>query len=436
MRIAKSTFVDPDQNTWYGALAVAVSFFVFAYSSQFGQLPILVFYALWLPLVLVDYRRVLGSYSRYYWILGFAVLACLSVFWSRASGVTARASVQYLTHVMCALIAARTMSARTLSLGALVGTGLVLLYSFAFGHYRLDPLDQTYGFVGVFASKNQLGFFASLGTVFAYAALAILPERWPVRILAASVGALSLYALFICHSATSVISTLATLATLFGVSVLLRFSPGNRKPLLFLVAMAIPLVVIVALSVGAIDAVLGVFGKSTTLTGRTYLWQQGLEAAKAAPLLGIGYQAYWVIGFSDAERLWAEFFIGSRMGFHFHNTYIEALVELGLAGMLLLIVVMAVTIGGHLRRLLVERSDVTSQLMFGLGVLLLIRSFVEIDVMHPYHVGSFLLYYAAGLIAMRQPASRPARRQFRPAIRRPIMAAQQGAQAFGRVRPR
>ncbi len=80
-------------------------------------------------------------------------------------------------------------------------------------------------------------------------------------------------------------------------------------------------------------------GKDSTLTGRTYLWQQGIEAAKASPLVGVGYQAYWVQGFSEAERLWEEFYIGSRAGFHFHNTFIEAVVETGLIGLILLTMV-------------------------------------------------------------------------------------------------
>ena len=40
--------------------------------------------------------------------------------------------------------------------------------------------------------------------------------------------------------------------------------------------------------------------------------------------------------------------------------------------------------------------------MLGIGVMLLVRSFVEVDVLHPYVVGSFLLYYSAGLLATSQ----------------------------------
>jgi exopolysaccharide production protein ExoQ len=42
--------------------------------------------------------------------------------------------------------------------------------------------------------------------------------------------------------------------------------------------------------------------------------------------------------------------------------------------------------------------------MLGIAVMLLIRSFVEIDVLQPYVVGSFLLYYAAGRLAAPQGA--------------------------------
>lgn len=138
MKIAKALLVSPEHNFWYGLAAVALSVFVFAYSTHFGQVSVLAYYACWLPLVLVDPRQALGDYRRFSWVVAFAVFACLSVFWSAAPSVTARASVQFLSHVVCALIAARTVSVRTLSLGAVVGICAVLLYSFAFGQYNYD----------------------------------------------------------------------------------------------------------------------------------------------------------------------------------------------------------------------------------------------------------------------------------------------------------
>lgn len=405
MKIAKSILVNPTANGAYGTFAVAVSFFVFAYSELFGKVSILLYYALWLPLILVDYKRVLGNYIKYYWIFAFAIFACLSVFWSQAPSVTLRAAIQYLSHIVCTLIVARTISPRTFSRGALAGILLVVLYSLAFGRYLYDPLDGTYSLVGAFSSKNQLGLFASLGVFFSFCAIFVLHERWHVRAGACVAGLISAYALAASQSATSVISIGAVLALLVGFSVLMKLSLRNRSLVLIGCLVFGAMIALAAINAGAIGLLLGAFDKDTTLTGRTYLWAQGWLASKQAPIFGVGYQAYWVQGFPEPERLWEEFYITARAGFHFHNTYIETLVELGVIGTCLISLVLVRVLIGHTRRLMTEQSDPAAQMMLGIGVLLFVRSFVEVDVISPYHVGSFLLFYAAALIATPHPES-------------------------------
>ncbi|MQW89465.1 O-antigen ligase family protein [Sinorhizobium saheli] len=407
MRIAKASLVSPGANEVYGTAAVALSLFVFAYSTRFGQVSILAYYGLWLPLVLVDYKRVLGSYARYLWILAFTVFACLSMFWSAAPGVTLRTGIQYFSHVVCALIAMRTIDIRTLTRGMIAGVTIVLVYSLLFGVYHYDPLDGTFSFVGAFASKNQLGFYASLGIYFAFAALFILGERGLWTGVTGVAGALSAYSLLASQSATSVITGGAVIGLCVGMRAIIALRPSSRKGL-FLGVAAFGAVASVAMVYGGgVDLILGAFGKDSTLTGRTYLWQQGMEAAAASPIIGIGYQAYWVQGFSEAERLWEEFYITARGGFHFHNTFIEAAVETGLIGLVLLTMVLVTAVLGQLKRVLSEDRDPESMVLFGVATLLLIRAFVEIDIMNPYHVGSFLLYFIAGklTIARRAPAT-------------------------------
>ncbi|MCW5710820.1 O-antigen ligase [Shinella sp.] len=406
MRIAKASLIDPGANTAYAATAVALSFFVFAYSFRFGQVSILAYYALWLPLVIVDYRRVLGNYARYGWIFAFAVFACLSVFWSQAPGVTARAGVQYLSHVVCALIAMRVVDTRTLVRGGLAGTALVLCYSLVFGVYHLDPLDGTYSFVGAFASKNQLGFYASLAVLFAFAALFLGAERGAWKLVALVCVAVALYCLKASQSATSVLTTAAVAGLCLGLKALEWLAPAHRKMLFLVLAVFAVLVLLAGTYGGGYALVLGAFGKDATLTGRTYLWQQGIETAAAAPFVGIGYQAFWVQGFAEAERLWAAFFIGTRSGFHFHNTFIAATVETGLIGCLLLSTVLLAALAGHLHRLLSAAHDLEALVLFTVAALLAVRTFVEIDILNPYHVGSFLLYFAAGKLADARRARR------------------------------
>lgn len=403
MQIAKAKLVTLGENQFYGIIAVALSLFVFAYSARFGQVSILAYYALWLPLVLVDYHKVLGNYARYWWIFAFAIFACLSMFWSAAPSQTMRTGIQYLSHVVCALIVMRTIDIRTLVRGALIGAGIVLAYSFVFGVYHADPLDGTVSFVGAFASKNQLGFYASLGVYFAMAAVVILGERGFWVPVSAGVGLLAAYALAASQSATSVLTTAAIVACGLGLRVLTWLSPAHRKSLF--IGGVIVLVVGGAafISAGGYGLVLAAFGKDVTLTGRTYLWQQGIEAAFANPWFGVGYQAYWVQGFSEAERLWEEFYIGTRSGFHFHNTFIEATVETGVIGLALLCMVLIVTIAGHLRRFLIVERNPEAAILLGVSLLLAMRAFVEIDIMNPYHVGSFLLYFSAGKLTLAMP---------------------------------
>lgn len=413
MRIAKTRLIGPDGNEAYAAMAVALSFFVFAYSFRFGQASILVYYALWLPLVAVDYRRVLGNYARYLWLFAFALFACLSVFWSQAPGVTARAGIQYLSHVICALIAMRVVETRTLIRGGLIGTGLVLAYSLVFGVYHLDPLDGTYSFVGAFASKNQLGFYASLAVLFAFAALFLGVERGLWKVVAGGSILIALYCLKASQSATSVLTTVAVVGLCVALRALEMLAPAHRKMLFLALAVLTVLSVIAGAYGGGYEMVLGAFGKDATLTGRTFLWQQGIEAAKDAPFAGIGYQAFWVQGFAEAERLWAAFFIATRTGFHFHNTFIAASVETGLIGCLLLSMVLVATLWGHLRRLLSVARDRDALVLFIIAALLAVRTFVEIDILNPYHVGSFLLYFAAGKLTdgRRSPVGQPVRQR-------------------------
>ena len=48
-------------------------------------------------------------------------------------------------------------------------------------------------------------------------------------------------------------------------------------------------------------------------------------------------------------------------------------------------------------------------MFLGLACLLLVRSFVEIDILNPYQVGSFLFYFTAGKLALPKPADPGAR---------------------------
>ena len=414
MKIPKSILIDPDGNKAYGVFAVVVSVFAFAYSTNFGQVLILAYYAVWLPLLFVDYRRFTWKLSSAWLPILFAAYVCMSVFWSQAAGISARAAVQYASHIVCAYVAARTVSVRTMVLGSLVGIFVVLLYSLKVHAYALDTIDGTFNFVGAFASKNQVGFFSSLGIFFSLGFLAFYRRNWLSFLWTAPIILLSVYMLAIAHSATSV----ASLPAVLGIVILLTMSKvlsrRYRRVLFVVGAGALVAAVVAALNLGLLDFVLGLFGKDSTLTGRTYLWEQGWEASQQHPLLGYGYAAYWVQGFADPERLWAEFYITTRTGFHFHNTYVETLVEIGFVGVTMLALIILRAFYGHVSKVVFGDWSADSVVLAGAVGLMLLRSFFEVEILGPYFMASFIVYY--GLfklspmpVARRRRAAIPAR---------------------------
>ncbi|CAN7167483.1 O-antigen ligase family protein [Mesorhizobium sp. LjRoot246] len=410
MKIPKSLLIDPEKNSVYGAFAVAVSIWAFSYSVIFGQVLILAYYAVWLPLVLVDYRRFLRQLSSAWLPLLFAAYVCFSVVWSQAPGVTARTAVQYFSHIACAYVAARTVSVRTLTIGALIGIFVVLLYSLKVANYSEDVLDGTVNFVGAFASKNQIGFVGSLGIYFCVVFLAFYRRGRLSLILTVPIVLLSAYVLVVSHSATSMASIPAVLALVALLAMSKLLSRRYRRVIFLIGAGLLVVTAFVALNLGLMDFVLGFFGKDSTLTGRTYLWEQGWNTVQKSPILGVGYAAYWVQGFAEAERLWNEFYITTRTGFHFHNTYIEALVELGFVGATLVSLIMLRTLYGHVAAVIFRTWQADSVILVGVMVLLLIRSFVEVEILNPYIMGSFLLYFSFFKLA-RVPVTRTRRSQ-------------------------
>ncbi len=393
MKIPKSILIDPDRNDSYGTFAVVVSMIAFAYSTIFGQVVILAYYAVWLPLLFVDYRRFTWKLSSAWLPILFAAYVCLSVFWSQAAGISARAAVQYSSHIVCAYVAARTINVRTLLVGSLIGIFFVLLYSLRVGAYALDTIDGTINFVGAFGSKNQIGFFSSVGIFFCLAFLVFYRRNWLSFVWTAPILLLSVYMLAIAHSATSV----ASLPAVIGIVALLTASKvlslRYRRVIFVVGAGALVTGVVAALNLGLLDVVLGIFGKDSTLTGRTYLWEQGWAAAQQRPLLGYGYAAYWVQGFADPERLWAEFYISTRSGFHFHNTYVETLVELGFIGVTMLALIILRSFSGHVSKVVFGDWSADSVVLAGAIGLMLIRSFFEVELLGPYFMASFIVYY-------------------------------------------
>lgn len=399
----------------YLIAATAVSLFVFAYSTQFGKLPILVFYGLWLPLPLL-LPQILGrGLRRIAPLFVLPALMLASVAWSAEPGSTLRAAIQYGSTVACALVAARTVELRTLARGGTVGTLLVLAWSYAAGRYSYDAMDGSYAFAGAFASKNQLGLFASLGLVWALGVIALVRDRpgWCLAALATLVW--SGVTLIMSQSATALISTIAAVLCAAIAGLLLYLPVPLRRVGVATAVFLLVVALVAALAGGAYEQVLSATGKDPTLTGRTYLWSEGVAQGHRKPLLGIGYEAFWVRGRPLAEELWELFYIEARTGFHFHNTFIEAYVALGAVGLITVLAMYGALLICGLR-LLTGPAGKEALLPLALVTMFVVRTVVEVDFLTPYTIGAFLVHYLLLAMADRLALWRHARRRTAAAI--------------------
>ncbi|MEO1240148.1 MAG: O-antigen ligase family protein, partial [Pseudomonadota bacterium] len=335
----------------------------------------------------IQARQVVSRALRDWPVMVLAIFCILSVTWSREPVLSLRFGIQLAATFVIALAIADRLSPRHFlqTLVACLGAGMIA--SLVAG----GTSGETAAWTGIYGSKNA---FAGAASTFAIIALGLSIMRGPFAlrlsllvggaigcafvVLAQSMGALVLMTvtLFAC-ALCLVLGRLSGIAT--GVALL---AGGLIAVLIAIVASAH----IATLS----DAVLQSTGKDLTLTGRTELWAVAIALIKERPLLGVGYQAFWVIGNAEAEALWYMFGIEARSGFNFHNLYLSNAVEIGLLGVALQMVVLLGAAIMTLRWVLRSASPVAA-VFFGLTLMVVMGSLIEVPLFFQFSLRAVLV---------------------------------------------
>jgi exopolysaccharide production protein ExoQ len=404
MKLRVSTFVTPGQNAIFVTVALTVTFLALVHTLELGAIPILVMYAFWLPLWVIGYKTILRNPWPLLLILMLPGYAILSTFWSHYPAITLRAGLQYLSLILCAIAIGRTCRVIDIVRSVVMASIVTLILSILFGENTFDPIEQEYNYAGLLGSKNQVGMVASFAILLSYAGWVFLKDRTifgVVYLAGVSTGAL---ALVLSKSATSVVTIAGALGAIMVLRTLSRFPAAYRRSAILLGLIAFPVIIVAAIAGDVVGLVLDAFGKDVTLTGRTYLWSEALRLSADERLFGWGYQSFWVQGQLDAERLWFEFYIDTRGGFHFHNLYIETMVGLGVVGLMLMIVFLV----WHITRaMLVMMEGATRGIgstIFGVFLLLLARSFSEVDFLGPFGTGALLMFALSTMLSSPETA--------------------------------
>ncbi len=109
-----------------------------------------------------------------------------------------------------------------------------------------------------------------------------------------------------------------------------------------------PLAALIFIFPEIFTSIIHLFGRNSTLTGRTDLWK-ALIAMDTHPWLGTGFESFW-LG-SRLEQLWSIFPWQPNEA---HNGYLEVYLNLGLAGVGLLLVLLGT---GYRHLVAVYRQD-------------------------------------------------------------------------------
>lgn len=255
----------------------------------------------------------------------------LSVYWSVSPVHSAVSAVQIGFTILFSLFLGLQFSLRQLAFMIFLALGATMIASLTnFGGQWGNAYSWEGGYLGIYTNKNALG---QRGTLLLLTCVYLLVSGRG-KIAALLVALVTIYLLSISKSATSVLISGVCCAGLI-MSLLTQKSRGVAPWIMLatVTGMALVIAFITGLGISPFDEVLEAFGKNTTLTGRTVLWEHGLHKIAETPVLGKGAMAYWVAPEFAQEVGVLRDIYGTTVS-AFHNFVIEILVMLGPLGLI------------------------------------------------------------------------------------------------------
>jgi len=320
-------------------------------------------------------------------VLAFAALAFLSALWSQVPTLTVRkAALLFITMVFASFFAKYYSPADqmrlTLALGIIMALAsiawVILLPSYG--------ISENGEWKGVFGQKNFLGSTM----LFLFAALPFCRFPNVRRLLAVLLQAMvPIGLILLSRSMTSLILVAVLIAVrIFGP----LMTRTRREAFPFMLYSAVFGIVMIPITFGAL---LPLLGRDSTLTGRTHSWAVILPFALKHLWLGYGYQGFWIGSSGDSGSVDAILGAGQNVA---DSGYLDMMLQFGLVGLGLLLVLLAVNVRDFLR--LLRRPSVPLVAYWYLGLILatFVGSVTEGMFWMPIRIIPFMLVLAcAGL---------------------------------------
>jgi exopolysaccharide production protein ExoQ len=308
------------------------------------------------------------------WLLVYLAFAGTSVLWAFQPGPSL---VRFTQQVMVVIsIALPAMLARDMSRSLFLCFALILILNILFA----PPPNET-GWGGYFLDKNSLGQFTAIAFI-----LALHEALYPGfrRAVGMLIVVIASTILFLAGSKTSL--GFAFLAPLLAAATLIIKRTTRISP-------AIIIFTIVTFGVYFKGKVGWYIFHDTTFTGRTLIWDFLLQEIESRPLLGWGYQSFWLVPNSPAFQApgWVSLMPEG------HNGYMDVTVELGYVGLACLIMFIMTAL--HAAGRLANRDPARAWLMLSLIIFVIAHNLLETSWMRGYNLVWMVFLVTVGQVA-------------------------------------
>ncbi len=331
----------------------------------------------WPLLAAISSIMVLRNFSRLTFpphiicLFAYLAFAGTSVLWAFKPELSfirfAQQVMIVISVVLPALLAARAVDLmRGLFLCFAIAAILNLL--FVIGRPPIDFKDVTWGYPGYFSGKNYLGQFAAITLLLS---LNEILNRGLRRVFGVIFAIVAIALLLSSNSKTSI--GLVLLAPILAAAVL-SFRRATRISLA-ITLLSIPFcyfvfATITGFGVGRLSYML--YG-DPTFTGRTVIWDFAhLEIARK-PILGWGYQSFWLVGPDGPGILDAPGWVKEMP--NAHNGYLDTMLEMGYVGFVLLVTFIAATL--HAIGRMADRNFTRAWFVLSLALYIIISNGLE-----------------------------------------------------------
>ena len=267
-------------------------------------------------------------------MLALVLLPFVTVFWSVSGSVTIRREIAFLLSTLFAVLLTIRFTPRQkmLLFGGVFGLCSLLSVLLGFAMPGLSHAPGEGALRGIFVHKNVMGWIACLTVVFGMAMLR--DQLRGVRRLGRALLVFGLAGTLLSQSATSLLAAILAITASLVLPVVAR-QRGMARLVFELILVQLVVLALLFLIV-YLPSLLEALGKDATLTGRVPLWAEVDHAIAARPLLGYGYGAFWDESNPIAWQIWST--IGWQAP-HAHNGYRDLLLNGGVIGLLLFVLV-------------------------------------------------------------------------------------------------